>query len=91
MMTQEEIVQQSSEVVEFLSKKNKQALQDGIEHHALFVTTVAFTLGSLIGFDLKPSGYGPMIGTILDSLTEGIQKAATDKGVNATFIKVVRD
>ncbi|MNI98284.1 hypothetical protein D3C73_1571020 [compost metagenome] len=62
-----------------------------MEQHARFVISVAFTLGSLIGFDLEPAGYGPMLGSVMESLTDGLQSAATHKGVNATFIKVVRD
>ncbi|MCM3699227.1 hypothetical protein [Paenibacillus macerans] len=90
-MTQEELMQRSKEIVDFLSEKNEEAKEAGIEQHGHFYTSVAFTLGSLIGFDFKPEGYGPMIGTMLESLTEGLQNSATEKGVKGTFVKIVRD
>lgn len=90
-MTQEELNQRTKEIVDFLSKKNEEAKKVGIDQHGHFYTSVAFTLGSLIGFDFKPEGYGPMIATMIDSLTEGLQTGAQGKGVNGTFIKIVRD
>ncbi|MEK5162036.1 hypothetical protein NYE69_06795 [Paenibacillus sp. FSL R5-0527] len=90
-MTQEELMHRSKEIVDFLSEKNEEAKEAGIEQHGHFYTSVAFTLGSLIGFDFKPEGYGPMIGTMLESLTEGLQNSATEKGVKGTFVKIVRD
>lgn len=90
-MTHEEVSAKAEEIIDFLSNKNEEAKEAGIEQHAQFVTSVAFTLGSLIGFDLNPAGYGPMLSAIIESLTDGLQSAATHKGVNATFIKVVHD
>lgn len=90
-MTQEELAQRSKEIVDFLTEKNEQSKQAGDERHAHFYTSVAFTLGSLIGWDFKPEGYGPMIATMIESLTNGLQTGAQGKGVNGTFIKVVRD
>lgn len=90
-MTQEEVMQRSKEIVDFLTEKNEQAKQDGIDQSAHFYTSVAFTLGSLIGWDFKPEGYGPMIATMIESLTDGLQTGAQGKGVNGTFIKIVRD
>lgn len=90
-MTKEEAAQRAKEIVEFLSEKNEEAKEAGIEQHGHFYTSVAFTLGSLIGFDFQPQGYGPMLSTILESLTDGLQNSATAKGVQGTFVKIVRD
>lgn len=90
-MTQDEVMQRSREIVDFLTEKNEKAKQAGDEQHAHFYTSVAFTLGSLIGWDFKPEGYGPMIATMIESLTDGLQTGAQGKGVNGTFIKIVRD
>lgn len=90
-MTKEELNQRTKEIVDFLSEKNEEAKMAGIDQHGHFYTSVAFTLGSLIGFDLKPEGYGPIIATMIESLTDGLQTAAQGKGVNGTFIKIVRD
>lgn len=90
-MTQEELTQRIKEIVDFLSEKNEEAKKAGIEQHGHFYTSVAFTLGSLIGFDLKPQGYGPMIATMIESLTDGLQAGAQGKGATGTFIKIVRD
>ncbi|WP_433943396.1 hypothetical protein [Paenibacillus sp. SN-8-1] len=90
-MTKEEVMQRSKEIVDFLSDKNQQAIEAGLEQHAQFLTSVAFTMGSLVGFDLKPAGYGPALRMLLEAITDGLQHAATEKGVNATFVKVVRD
>ncbi|AZS15333.1 hypothetical protein [Paenibacillus lutimineralis] len=91
VMTKEEKLAQTTEIVKFLTEKNEEAKKAGIEQHAHFITSIAYTLGSLIGFDLKPMGYGPMLGTIIESLTDGLQMAATEKGVEGTFVKIVRD
>lgn len=72
-------------------RKNEEAKTAGIDQHGHFYTSVAFTLGSLIGFDFKPEGYGPMIATMIESLTDGLQAGVQGKGVNGTFIKIVRD
>lgn len=90
-MTKEEVTKRTKEIVDFLSEKNEEAKEAGIEQHSHFYTSVAFSLGSLIGFDFKPEGYGPMLGTILESLTDGLQNSATAKGVKGTFVKIVRD
>ncbi|MGP0583673.1 hypothetical protein [Paenibacillus timonensis] len=90
-MTKEELRQRTDEIVQFLGNKSEEAKAAGVEQHAHFVTSVAFTLGSLIGYDLKPAGYGPMLGTVIESLTDGLQSAATHKGVKGTFVKIVRD
>ncbi|HAF97514.1 hypothetical protein [Paenibacillus lactis] len=90
-MTKEELQQRTKEIVDFLTEKNEEAKKAGIDQHGHFYTSVAFTLGSLIGFDFEPQGYGPMLGTMLDSLTDGLQTGAQSKGVKGTFIKVVRD
>lgn len=90
-MTQEELSQHTKEIVDFLSEKNEEAKMAGIDQHGHFYTSVAFTLGSLIGFDLKPEGYGPIIAIMIESLTDGLQTAAQGKGANGTFIKIVRD
>ncbi|MOA39466.1 hypothetical protein D3C78_1612500 [compost metagenome] len=90
-MTTEELSRRTSEIVNLLTEKNEEAKESGEEQHAHFITSVAYTLGSLIGFDLKPAGYGLMLGTVMESLTDGLQTAATHKGVKGTFIKVVRD
>jgi hypothetical protein len=90
-MTKEEKLAQTTEIVKFLTEKNDEAKEAGVEQHAHFITSIAYTLGSLIGFDLKPTGYGPMVGTVIESLTEGLQIAATHKGVKGTFVKIVRD
>ncbi|WP_339294373.1 hypothetical protein MKY82_22225 [Paenibacillus sp. FSL W7-1279] len=90
-MTNEELQQRTKEIVDFLTDKNEEAKKAGIEQHGHFYTSVAFTLGSLIGFDFKPKGYGPMLGTMLESLTDGLQTGAQGKGASGTFIKVVRD
>lgn len=87
----QEILERSEEIVRFLTAKNEEAMQAGVEQHAHFITATAFTLGSVIGYDLKPAGYGPMIGGVLESLTDGLQSAATRKGVKGTFVKIVRD
>lgn len=90
-MTTEELNRRTSEIVDLLTEKHKEAKEAGEEQHAHFITSVAYTLGSLIGFDFKPAGYGPMLGTVLESLTDGLQSAATHKGVKGTFVKIVRD
>lgn len=90
-MTKEENELHTNEIIQFLQEKNEEAKEAGIEQHARFVMSVAFTLGSLIGFDLKPEGYGPMVGATIEALTDGLQAAATHKGVIGTFVKVVRD
>ncbi|GAA0390237.1 hypothetical protein [Paenibacillus motobuensis] len=90
-MTQEEKLAQTTEIVKFLTEKNDEAKEAGFEQHAHFVMSVAYTLGSLIGYDLKPTGYGPILGAVIESLTEGLQSAATHKGVKGTFVKIVRD
>ncbi|WP_410771006.1 hypothetical protein [Fontibacillus sp. BL9] len=90
-MTTEELFRRTNEIVDFLTNKNEEAREAGEEQHAHFITSVAHTLGSIIGFDLKPQGYGPMLGTVMESLTDGLQMAATHKGVKGTFIKIVRD
>ncbi|MBO2942781.1 hypothetical protein JJQ72_02120 [Paenibacillus sp. F411] len=90
-MTEEEVTQRSKVIVDFLTDLNAQATEAGIDQSAHFYTTVAYTLGSLIGLDFKPVGYGPMFATILESLTDGLQVGAQAKGVEATFIKIVRD
>lgn len=87
----EEATQRSEEIICFLTDKGEEAKEAGDDQHALFVMNVAFTLGSLIGFDLKPEGYGPMLGATIEALTDGLQSAATHKGVKGTFIKIVRD
>lgn len=89
--TKEELIKRSEEVIDFLTEKSKEAQAAGIEQTGNFYTTVAFTLGTLIAWDLKPSGYGPMLGAMLESLTDGMQAGAEAKGVNGTFIKIVRD
>lgn len=90
-MTDEELKQRTSDIVDLLMSKNEEAKEAGDEQHAHFMTAVAHTLGSIIGFDLKPQGYGPMLSTVIEALTDGMQIAAAHKGVKATFIKVVRD
>ena len=90
-MTDEELRRRTNEIVDLLIDKNEDAKEAGDEQHAHFITSVAHTLGSIIGFDLKPQGYGPMMGAVIESLTDGLQTAATRKGVKSTFIKVVRD
>lgn len=91
IMTEEEVAQRTKDIVDVLSEKNEEAKEAGIEQHSHFYTTVAYTLGSLIGFDFKPEGYGPMLSTILESLTDGLQNSATAKGAKGTFVKIVRD
>ncbi|GIO36238.1 hypothetical protein J41TS12_10990 [Paenibacillus antibioticophila] len=91
-MTQEANEQGATkELIEFLRSKNEEAKKAGIEQQARFIMSVSYTLGSLIGFDLEPEEYVPMIGSVMESITGGVQSAATHKGVKATFIKVVRD
>lgn len=90
-MTDEELKQRTNDILDFLIAKNEEAKNAGDEQHAHFITSVAYTLGSLIGFDLKPQGYGPMLGAVIEELTDGLQSAATHKGVKATFIKIVKD
>lgn len=90
-MTDEELKRRTSDIIDLLMNKNEEAKEAGDEQHAHFITSVAHTLGSIIGFDFKPQGYGPMLSTVIESLTDGLQTAATHKGVKATFIKVVRD
>lgn len=90
-MTQEEALQRSNEIVEFLTNKSEEAKEAGVEQHAHFITAVAYTLGSLIGFELNPAGYAPMVGITFEALTDGLQMAATEKGVKGTFIKIKRD
>lgn len=90
-MTTEELNRRTGEIVDLLTEKHKEAIEAGEEQHAHFITSVAYTLGSLSGFDFKPAGYGPMLGTVIESLTDGLQSAATHKGVKGTFVKIVRD
>lgn len=88
---EEKLMRQSQELIEYLNKKSGEASKLGEESHANFLITTAYTLGSLIGYELKPTGYGPMMATIIDATARGLETAMQDKGVNGTIIRVKKE
>ncbi len=89
-MTKEEVEQRSEDIIRMLTKKFEDAIDVGPDQAEHFFTTIAFTLGSLIPISMKPSGYGPMIAQLLDSLTSGVQAGIEASKSEVTFIKVVK-
>jgi hypothetical protein len=87
-MTDEELIKRSKDIVDFLSEKDEEARKLGEDQHIHFYTSVAHTLGALAGFDFKALGYGPMMGLLMESMTDGLQTAMQAKGINGTIIKV---
>ncbi|WP_223110685.1 hypothetical protein [Paenibacillus sinensis] len=72
--------------------KLRNAAEQGEEHVFHFLQASSFALGSCVALAVNhPSGIGPIMGKTIETLTDGIQSGLQAKGMNGTFIKIVKD
>ncbi|KOP64387.1 hypothetical protein AMS62_03285 [Bacillus sp. FJAT-18019] len=90
-MSKEELHQRTSEIMESLKEQWEKAAEAGEDQLLHFFTATAYTLGSFVPFSMNATGYGAMTMTIVDSLTNGIQKSMEITGDKATMIKIVKE
>ncbi|MDT3426103.1 hypothetical protein J2Z22_001623 [Paenibacillus forsythiae] len=91
-LTEEQAKKEANEILDFLVDKLESASDQSKEHIAHFLQSASFALGSCVAIAaIDSSGVGPLLGNTIEALTDGVQAGLQAKGMNGTFIKIVKN
>ncbi|AKG36126.1 hypothetical protein [Paenibacillus durus] len=91
-LTEEQAKKEANEILDFLIDKLENASDQSKEHMLHFLQSASYALGSCIALAASnSSGIGPLMGKTIETLTDGVHAGLQAKGMNGTFIKIVKD
>ncbi|WDZ57700.1 hypothetical protein MF625_07915 [Paenibacillus polymyxa] len=89
--TEFDVRAKKQELFDMFQREFEKAHDEGEDSVSTFFSSISFLLGSFVPVTVESQSYGPMLGMLLDSMTNGLQTGINAVGSkDVSFIKIVK-